>query len=48
LYVGNLNLSTTELEIRTLFSKAGNIKSIKMGIDKKTSGFGGFCFIEYV
>ncbi|XP_050529048.1 nuclear cap-binding protein subunit 2-like [Daktulosphaira vitifoliae] len=47
IYVGKLNLCSTESDIYDLFSKAGQIKRIIMGIDKETKGSGGFCFIEY-
>lgn len=48
LYVGNLNLMSTESDIHKLFSKAGYVKNIIMGLDKKTLSPGGFCFVEYV
>lgn len=47
-YVGNLNDISTESDVHRLFSKAGAIKTIVMGIDKKTLEPGGFCFVEYV
>jgi len=47
-YVGHLNLLSTEEDVRRLFSEAGKIKTIIMGLDKNTLGPGGFCFIEYV
>lgn len=46
LYVGKLNVDSTETSIRKLFSKAGKIKSIIMGVKKKTLAPAGFCFIE--
>uniref|UniRef100_A0A2S2P4I8 Nuclear cap-binding protein subunit 2 n=1 Tax=Schizaphis graminum TaxID=13262 RepID=A0A2S2P4I8_SCHGA len=46
-YVGHLNLLSTEEDVRRLFSEAGKIKTIIMGLDKNTLGPGGFCFIEY-
>ncbi|XP_050438699.1 nuclear cap-binding protein subunit 2-like [Adelges cooleyi] len=46
-YVGCLNLLSSESDIHKLFSSAGKIKKIIMGIDNETSGPGGFCFIEY-
>lgn len=48
MYVGNLNLLSTEAEVHKLFSEAGKIKTIIMGLDKQTLGPGGFCFVEYV
>lgn len=46
-YVGNLNLLSTQAEIHKLFSEAGKIKTIIMGLDRQTLGPGGFCFVEY-
>lgn len=48
LYVGNLNWFSTETDVRQLFSRAGHIKSIIMGVEKKTLASGEFCFVEYV
>lgn len=45
-YIGNLNLNSTESDIRKLFSKAGDIKTFIMGIERKTLAPAGFCFIE--
>jgi len=47
-YVGHLNLLSTEEDIHKLFSEAGKIKTIIMGLDKHKLTLGGFCFIEYV
>jgi len=47
-YIGNLNLVSTESDVRGLFSNAGDIKAIIMGLDKKTLAPAGFCFVEYV
>lgn len=30
-----------------LFSKCGELKSLKMGVDRKTKEFCGFYFVEY-
>lgn len=46
-YVGNLNLLSTEADVHKLFSEAGKIKTIIMGLDKQTFCPGGFCFVEY-
>lgn len=48
LYIGNLNLASTKSDIHQLFANAGTIKTIIMGLDKKTLSPAGFCFIEYV
>jgi len=48
LYVGNLNLVSTEADIHKRLSEAGNIKNIIMGLNQQTLSFAGFCFIEFV
>ena len=47
LYVGNLAFYTTEEQIYELFSKAGELKRIIMGLDRKKKTPCGFCFVEY-
>jgi len=47
LYVGNLSFYTTEEQIWELFSRAGDVKRIVMGLDKKKRTPCGFCFVEY-
>ncbi|ORZ03279.1 hypothetical protein BCR43DRAFT_555265 [Syncephalastrum racemosum] len=47
LYVGNLSFYTTEEQIYELFSKAGEIKRIIMGLDRNQKTPCGFCFVEY-
>ena len=47
LYVGNLAFFTTEEQIYELFSKAGELKRIIMGLDKFKKTPCGFCFVEY-
>jgi RNA recognition motif-containing protein len=46
LYVGNLPYTTTEDELRQLFSEAGNIRSITIPIDKMSNRPRGFAFVE--
>lgn len=48
LYVGNLNRLSTEADVRHVFSQAGKIKTIIMGVEKKSGAPGEFCFVEYV
>lgn len=48
LYVGNLSFYTTEEQLYELFSKAGDIKKIIMGLDRNSKTPCGFCFLEYV
>ncbi|OZC08119.1 hypothetical protein X798_04912 [Onchocerca flexuosa] len=47
LYVGNLSYYTTEEQTYELFSRAGDIKRIIMGIDRFKKTPCGFCFVEY-
>ncbi|KAA8909906.1 hypothetical protein TRICI_004343 [Trichomonascus ciferrii] len=47
LYVGNLSFFTTEEQIHDLFTMAGRIKHIIMGLDRFNKTPCGFCFVEY-
>jgi len=47
LYIGNLSFFTTEEQIHELFSRAGDVKRIVMGLDKFKKTPCGFCFVEY-
>lgn len=47
LYVGNLSFYTTEEQVYELFSKAGEVKRIIMGLDRFQKTPCGFCFVEY-
>ena len=46
LYVGNLSYSTTEDELRTLFTEAGNVTSVTLIKDRDTGQSKGFAFVE--
>lgn len=46
-YIGNMSFYTTEEQIFELFSKAGQVKHIIMGLDRFTKTPCGFCFVEY-
>ncbi|PIN11439.1 Nuclear cap-binding protein complex, subunit CBP20 (RRM superfamily) [Handroanthus impetiginosus] len=46
-YVGNMSFYTTEEQVYELFSRAGEIKKIIMGLDKNNKTPCGFCFIIY-
>ncbi|PON97822.1 Nuclear cap-binding protein subunit [Trema orientale] len=46
-YVGNMSFYTTEEQIYELFTRAGEIKKIIMGLDKNTKTPCGFCFVIY-
>ncbi|XP_078429069.1 CAP-binding protein 20 [Wolffia australiana] len=47
LYTGNLSFYTTEEQVYELFSRAGEIKKIIMGLDKNSKTPCGFCFVLY-
>ncbi len=47
LYVGNLSFYTNEEQLFELFSRAGEIKRIIMGLDRIRKTPCGFCFVEY-
>lgn len=46
-YVGNLSFYTTEDQIHEVFSKAGKVKQIIMGLDRQKKTPCGFCFVEF-
>ena len=46
IYVGNLSYNTTEDELRTLFTKFGNVDSAKLIMDKYSGQSKGFGFVE--
>ncbi len=46
LYVGNLSYSTTEEDLRTLFSQAGTVASVALIKDRDTGQSKGFAFVE--
>ncbi len=46
LYVGNLPYSTTEDELRNLFSQAGTVSSVAVVKDRDTGQSKGFAFVE--
>ena len=45
-YVGNLNKSTTQDEINTLFATAGTVTSVDLVKDKGTGMSKGFAFVS--
>jgi len=47
LYVGNLSIYTRDEAIYELFSKCGELKDIKVGLNQTTKQPAGFCFVEY-
>ena len=46
LYVGNLAYETTETDLQTLFSQAGEVETIRVMRDMATGRARGFAFIE--
>jgi len=46
LYVGNLSYSTTEDDLRALFSQAGAVKSVSLIKDRDSGRSKGFAFVE--
>jgi len=46
LYVGNLSHETTETQLQTLFSEAGEVTSAKIITDRQTGQPRGFGFVE--
>mmetsp|Transcript_9627 Transcript_9627/g.23697 ORF Transcript_9627/g.23697 Transcript_9627/m.23697 type:complete len:221 (+) Transcript_9627:3-665(+) len=46
-YVGNLKHTTKEEQIYELFSKAGMVKRVIMGVDRIQKTPCGFCFVEF-
>lgn len=46
LYVGNLSYSTTEEDLRALFSQAGTVESVELIKDRDTGNSKGFAFVE--
>jgi RNA recognition motif-containing protein len=46
LYVGNLSYSTSEDDLRTLFSSAGTVVSVVLIKDRDTGQSKGFGFVE--
>jgi len=46
LYVGNLPYTSTEDEVKTLFSQHGTVQSVAIITDRETGRSRGFCFVE--
>ncbi len=46
LYVGNLSYQTTEADLHTLFTKAGQVASVALIKDRDTGRSKGFAFVE--
>ena len=46
IYVGNLSYSTTEGDLRDLFSRAGHVSSVALIKDRESGQSKGFAFVE--
>ena len=46
IYVANLSFEASEAEIKTLFSKAGDVTSVKVVRDRQNNMGKGFAFVE--
>lgn len=46
IYVGNLPFTTTDAELRTLFSQHGTVESVSLPTDRETGRPRGFAFVE--
>lgn len=46
LYVGNLSYSTTEDELRELFSQHGSVEAVNLIVDRDTGRSRGFAFVD--
>jgi len=46
IYVGNLPFTTTDAELRTLFSQHGTVESVSVPTDRDTGRPRGFAFVE--
>jgi RNA recognition motif-containing protein len=46
IYVGNLPFTTTDDELRTLFSQHGTVESVALPTDRETGRPRGFAFVE--
>lgn len=45
LYVGNLAYATSEIDLRTLFTQAGNVTGVSLITDRDTGRSKGFAFV---
>lgn len=46
IYVGNINYTLTEEDVKRIFEVLGKVDAIKIIRDKKTGRSKGFCFLE--
>ncbi len=48
IYVGNISFKATEQDVKELFSKIGDVESVKLITDAQTGQGRGFGFVEMV
>ena len=48
LYIGNLNYNTDEATIKAAFAEFGDVKEVKVVMDRDTGRPRGFAFVEFV
>jgi len=46
-FVGNLNFSTTQAELETLFGQVGEVSEVFLPIDRATGQPRGFAFVQF-
>ena len=46
-YVGNVNYSTSEDDLRNLFADFGDVVNLRMVTDRDTGRYRGFSFVEF-
>ena len=47
MFVGNLNFSTTQTELETLFATVGDVTEVFLPVDRATGQPRGFAFVEF-
>lgn len=47
MFVGNLNFSTTQAELETLFGQVGEVSEVFLPIDRATGQPRGFAFVQF-
>jgi RNA recognition motif-containing protein len=47
LFVGNISFHATDADLRELFQKAGEVKTVRIIFDRSTGRSRGFGFVEW-
>ena len=47
LFVGSLPFTTTEDELKAMFSEHGTVSNVKIPLDRETNRSRGFAFVEF-